>query len=407
MVLNKSARRFPEDRPMTKLVQPAGFALGAFFTLVPAVSVGGALALAVLLCAAGALALRPSQIKQGIEKRPVPLVLLLGFALWVVITTLWSPLPLDDQVWKILIMVPLGALFIAAATADSGSRNLVLAGAIAGAGVLATLLAIEARWDMVLNRAAQPQEDGFELLRHGGRGTTVLLALLWPATGALLLMGGVLRQLAALVLLAMGAWLSLQFGQAANTAAFVVGLLAFGCGYVAPRLTLLAGTGALTAWLLAAPVLAPVLHTMARTTPNIPFSWEHRAAIWDYVSQRIVERPVFGHGLEASRAETQRLIVQQQEAWAIPVHPHNASLQIWFETGAIGALLAAAALLTGGMWLARRYANNRPGAAAASALMASLGAVANISYGLWAEWWVATIFVGAALAGALAVYRVR
>jgi hypothetical protein len=39
--------------------------------------------------------------------------------------------------------------------------------------------------------------------------------------------------------------------------------------------------------------------------------------------------------------------------------------------------------------------------------MASLGAVANISYGLWAEWWVATIFVGAALAGALAVYRVR
>jgi hypothetical protein len=45
--------------------------------------------------------------------------------------------------------------------------------------------------------------------------------------------------------------------------------------------------------------------------------------------------------------------------------------------------------------------------AAACALRASLGAVANISYGLWAEWWVATIFVGAALAGALAVYRVR
>jgi O-antigen ligase len=90
---------------------------------------------------------------------------------------------------------------------------------------------------------------------------------------------------------------------------------------------------------------------------------------------------------------------------ALPVHPHSASLQIWYETGAVGALLAAGALLTAGLRMSRAYARNRPAAAAACATLASLGLIANVSYGVWAEWWMATMFAVAALVGALSHQR--
>lgn len=388
-------------------VQLGHAALAVFFALLPAASVGGALALAVLICAAGAVAFRPALIRQLSEKKQIFLALLTAFTIWTVGTTLWSPLPWDDQVPKLIAMVPLGSVFVAAATADLRARSLSIAAAIAGAVVLAALLAIEARSGMTLNRAAMPDEDPWQLLRHGGRGTTVLLALVWPAVGGLLLMGGHWRLTLGLVLVAAAGWLSLQFEQAANAAAFLVGLLAFLAAYIAPRQALFATTGAITAWLLVAPFVAKTLHRLADGASGVPFSWAHRTAIWDYVSERILERPVLGHGLEASRAVTDRIIVQERAALAIPVHPHSASLQVWFETGLIGALIASVALVVAGFWLARAFASNRSGAAAACATLASLAAVANISYSLWAEWWVATMFIAAALVGALTLPPAR
>jgi hypothetical protein len=37
--------------------------------------------------------------------------------------------------------------------------------------------------------------------------------------------------------------------------------------------------------------------------------------------------------------------------------------------------------------------------------LASLGLIANVSYGVWAEWWMATMFGVAALVGSLKVNR--
>ena len=59
----------------------------------------------------------------------------------------------------------------------------------------------------------------------------------------------------------------------------------------------------------------------------------------------------------------------------IPLHPHSGSLQIWYETGAVGAVLAALALLAGGWALARAFKDNRLGAAAAAASLATLGSM--------------------------------
>src|SRR6185369_10055965 len=106
----------------------------------------------------------------------------------------------------------------------------------------------------------------------------------------------------------------------------------------------------------------------------------------------------FGHGLDASRTAPQLLPVRADySVAAIPLHPHSGSMQIWFEQGAVGAVLAAAVLLVGGWSLSRRFGDNRFAAAAAAATIASLGVIANVSYGLWQEWWDATILLAAAL----------
>jgi O-antigen ligase len=386
---------------LTKLAQPAAFAIAAFFSLLAAVAAGGGLAVPVLLCLVGALAIRPSVLKQGLKKRPLVPALVLTLAIWSIITTAWSPLPMDDQVYKLAVLVPLGLMFVASATADPQTRRLTAAGALAACVVLAPLLGIEALWNMPLNRAGSPNEPVDQLWRLGGHGTTILLALAWSAAAGLIGGSGMVRKAGALVILVSAAVLSAQFEQLANAVAFGVGVVGFIGGWIAPRVMLLATSGGLALWLIVSPFVAPLLAANARLSDALPFSAAHRIGIWTYISGRVWEQPLFGHGLEASRVVTDRLDIQDRNVMATPVHPHSASLQIWFETGAIGALLAAAALIAGGLWLAHKFRNDRPAAAAACATLASLGFIANVSYGIWAEWWMATLFVGAAAVGAV------
>lgn len=385
---------------MRALPRPGGFAIAIFLVLAPVAIAGGALALPVLLCLAGAIAIRPDSFRQVIENKPLALALLLALTGWAMLSTAWSPLPLDDQVWKLAALVPLGSVFVASATADAQMRRLMLAGAIAVCASSLVLLAGEAWLDFPLNREAQPNEPHGELLRIGGHAVTVLIGLTWAAAGGLIALGGGWRRIGAAVLLLGAGALSLQFDQLGNAVAFAAGLAAFALGFAAPRLGLLLISGGLAAWQVLAPFVAPLLSD-PRLVDNVPRSWAARTAIWDYASARVMEQPIIGHGLEASRAVTEKVYVRGMELTAIPVHPHSASLQIWYETGAIGALLAAAVLITGGLWLARAFDGNRAGAAAACATLASLGLIANFSYGIWAEWWMATLFIAAAAVGSL------
>src|SRR5262249_16464665 len=148
---------------------------------------------------------------------------------------------------------------------------------------------------------------------------------------------------------------------------FTVGIVAFAAALLSPRLAVLGASSGLALWMLAAPFATPVLLSDPRIFAALPLSGAARVVIWRYVSGRIPENFWFGHGLDASRTAPQLLPVRDgYSVAAIPLHPHSASMQVWFETGAIGALLAAAALLSGG-WAASRLAANRSQAAAAAA----------------------------------------
>lgn len=378
----------------------AAFACAALFCLLPAAAAGGALALPLILCLAGLLSLRPSLIGQVLENKSLTHGLLIVFTAWAAASTLWSPWPKHDQAFKLLALVPLGLLFAGAAGAESG-RALTRAGGLAACIVLAALLGIEAIWEMPINRAAQPDTELGDLGRNLARGSIVLLAMIWAVAASQLQAGGFWRRLAAWAVIIVGGVLMAAFDQAAAVVAFGVGLAAFALAFAAPRFAILSVTTGLAVWMAAAPFVTPLVLANQRLIDALPLSWAARVGIWDYVCARILEQPLIGHGLEASRAVTDRISVRELDMRGVPVHPHSASLQIWFETGAVGAGLAAAALLAGGFALARGLRNDPPAAAAAAGTIAALGFIANVSFSAWAEWWIATLFIAAALVAAV------
>lgn len=367
------------------------FARAAFFALLPAIAVGGALGFPVLLTLAGAAAIRPSLLRQAIEKPPIPAVLLVLLTALSALSSAWSPEDSAVQALQISIMTAAGLMFVAAGS-DSQGQRVTRAGAVAGFFVLFALLTIEAIWTLPMNRAAQPNQPVDELLRNVARGSVVLLALTWTTVGMLLAHRKLFWTVMALLATAASGYISLQFGQFANTLAFGVGLIVFAVAFALPRVTIIAVSAGLSLWALAAPFLTTQLAANL-DLDAMPRSWAERIRIWTYACDRIAEQPWFGHGLDAARAPLHE---------PIPVHPHSASLHIWFDTGVVGAVLAAALLLVGGLALARRNGGDRITAAATAATLASLGVIANVSYSLWAEWWICTMFIVAAIVGAMA-----
>ncbi|GAM97918.1 lipid A core-O-antigen ligase and related enzymes [alpha proteobacterium U9-1i] len=372
--------------------RPSGWALAAFFALLPAAGTAGALAIAPLQ-AVGGLAAAPRAWRH--LKRPsAPLLLFSAFVVWAALSALWSPYPDHTQAFKLLGGALCGLLFIA--NADT-NRRLARAAGAAGAIVFALMLASEALTDMVLLRAANPGEPGALIARSLGRGGTLLVCIVWGSAAALL-RGGHIQRAIAVALVALTIFVATKFDVDANIIACALGVIAATLALAWPRATILALCVALASWLLAAPW---VMQALPRAENGaLPDSWAMREAIWRYVADQIQVRPWMGWGLDGPRTFTDMLDVRGISFRGISLHPHSASLQIWLETGLVGAVLAASALVVGGVALARMLAADRIAAAAAAGSLAAFGLFANVSFGLWQEWWIATAFIAAALTAA-------
>lgn len=370
----------------------------ALFALLPPAAAGGGLALAPLLGLAGFASIRPRVLAHDLRRPPIWLILLAAFTAWLALSAHWSPFGSAVQALKFALTVGAGLVFARAASLGPG---LTLAAGVSAALVLAALLAVEALLGMPLNHSANPGMLDWQLAGNPGRGAAVLTLMIWACLGFLMA-----RRLAwaALIAFAAAGVLASQFGQSANIAAFGAGAIAFLAALAAPRLAILGLGGAIAAWILAAPFLTP-LFVQALPSASLPYSWASRLEVWSYVASRIAEQPWIGHGLDASRVDDATIVVQGQTSGAIPLHPHSASLQIWFETGAVGALLASACVLAGALTLSRALAGKPHAAAAACGALAAVGVIANLSFGAWQEWWNAAILIAAALVAALAAWR--
>lgn len=394
------------EAAMKQGLGPADFARAAFFALLPAVGVAGAMGLPLVLSLAGLAALGPGLFRQVLEKRPVALALVLAWAAWAGLTSLWSPWD-GPTAAKTLALLALGLPFIAAASANEKAGALTLWGAVAAFLVLSVMLGVEAVFDMPMNRAILIDVPDGEINRNPSRGLIVLMSLVWPVIAWLLARRApAYSALAAIVAIACFS-LSLQFDQLSTAVGFSVGAFALAIAFYLPRLMILATSSALAIWMLIAPFATPLLVASPQLVEAVPLSWAHRIAIWRYTCARIMEQPWIGHGIDAGRTTTEMITVRGLPTRGIPVHPHSASLQVWHDLGLIGALISAALLAYGGWRLSRAFANDRYAGAATGAVLAMFGLMANVGWSLWQEWWMATLLLTAALIGALGVRGAR
>jgi exopolysaccharide production protein ExoQ len=133
------------------------------------------------------------------------------------------------------------------------------------------------------------------------------------------------------------------------------------------------------------------LDDVAEMAERIKFSAWHRLMIWSFAGDRMAERPLSGWGLDASRAiPGGKEPIYEGRVW-LPLHPHNAAIQLWLELGVPGATLFA--LVVAWLWrcLAAacwpRLFTAAVGASLGTAFMAAIGA-----YGIWQEWWIGTLW---------------
>jgi O-antigen ligase len=382
----------------------AGAAGGFFLALAP-LGAAGALGLAAAAAVAGLAAAR-SRLVRGLAvdlQRTGPAGLFAALFLgWAGASLAWSPEAAWQTGLKLVVLWPLFAFAAwGAASPRDADRALMRRAIVAGVLGLLALLGVEALFQASLMHAANPgAADAGPLLRNLGRGAAVLVILAAPACVCLWRLGAPVWALGAVALTTLG--VSAGFGLDANALAATLALAAALLALRAPALAA-GGTLALFAIaLLAAPLIAHGID-VAGEGLSLPPSWAIRTDMWSFATDRIAERPWFGWGLDAARAfdaPVERL--EGVQTTTLQIHPHSAPLQIWMETGAVGATLAASALLGLAAAAARALKTDRPAAAACAGATAAFATLAGVSYGAWQEWLWAT---AAAAVAAVAVAR--
>jgi len=336
-------------------------------------------------------------LAMGLSVRKLPrLDLSLAFALllagWGLASALWAPQP-PRAIAAAALIAGLalawrwGSQSAGQATADA--RQLWSRGLAAGIGLGLPLALVEAGLGAPFYRLVTP--DALPNENVYNRPLVALALLVWPLGLALMRRFGAL---AGVALVAGFAALTLALTSQSASLGLAAGLAAFALARILPRVTALAVGLCFMAALLAAPLLSPIPYKLGLATDeSLPQSARHRAEIWAYFSEKSLERPLQGQGLDASR---DLLVDHGGWTWLtnghdVALHPHQAGLQIWLELGLVGALLAYLACRPGLVGLWRRGAD-RPfviGGASTGLVMAST------AYGVWQGWWLGAMLLTA------------
>lgn len=388
----------------TASVTPARDRLGAWCGwvmvgaagLVPLVGWLSPLGFAPLLALMGLLCL--PAIRMSDEDRPI-LIVLLGALVWAAASTTWSlqqPKPGGHGViLEIALALPLFWSAICGARRASPRLNRlalqVLAWGLAafGAVLLADTLADARIYRWLHERYYEPIRP--DLARSNVAHTSFVLAVLWPVV----LVGG-LRRLTDLIPLALAiagtVAAAYVFGSDAPVLAFPLAAAVILGVWLMPRV----GPRVLAVSVAAVGFLMPTFVWLVRANSDygkleqgVQLSWSARLSYWSHTVDWILQRPIKGWGLDASRAMGP----------GIQLHPHNSALQVWLELGFIGAVAAAVFWGLSLLRLSRGKPDLGMSGVAGAAVVYLL--FAWINYGLWQQWWLALgvliVVVGAML----------
>ncbi len=337
------------------------------------------------LCAAGLVAATPPYRLTSLR---LPAICLLALLVWGAASAMWS---IDPQ-RSLLIEMRLAGLFAAGLALAAAADRLIAPRRLALFLLAGIAIGVALSWYDLASGGGVSQLISLRVFRmfRLNQIAVGLAILTWPVAAWLAQRG---RWASALMAAAVMTGTIGLLADAAAKAALAASVPVMALLYcwrkpVAHLAAILSVIGILTA-----PLTLPALDRlpgMLATADAIKGSAGHRLLIWSFVGERIDEHPLLGWGLDASRAIPGGKDEVRPGLSRLPLHPHNAALQLWLELGMPGAALAA--LLVGWMWLRlgaapwpRLYA-----AAAGGSLTAAL-AVASGAYGIWQEWWLGTL----------------
>ena len=239
--------------------------------------------------------------------RLVPFAALLA---WGALSALWAPNPLASLGLSasLVSLFAAGMLLVGAVHALSlDQREAVERGFLLGMAIGLALVAVEVFANAPISRlfkvgaASFGGEASESYLVFVNRGAAVMAFWAWPCGLALWRRYG--RGLA-LVPIAAALAITLASENATSAIAVVVGIAAFVVVRMGPGPTLRAGAVLLVLGIAAAPTLplvAPSPLAVVEALPVVPNSAYHRLQIWEFTARRILERPLLGWGLDASR----------------------------------------------------------------------------------------------------------
>jgi exopolysaccharide production protein ExoQ len=375
------------------------------------VSARGA-ALAMLLLAGAALFSSPVPARAVAVRAAWRLAPLVPFFLWMLLSALWSP-DAGDSVSLALRLAGLAfaGLILVGHFLDLPPERLrrpVVALAI-GLTLSAAAVAIDLPLGGHLGGALHPPAPAhYDPALFYARAITLHAVFVVPLLVALIRLRAVAL---GLVHTAITTAALFETASLSGKVALAVGLVICLAVYGLPVLRW-AGLALLALAAVAVPFVFPLTVSAATDcwlTEHKP-SALHRVLIWNFVAAHIHQRPLAGWGLDASRqlpggkaqvelrvcppaADAGRVALRSD---ILPLHPHNAILQVWVELGAIGALLGFGPIFLAIIRVFRMRAwQSRLTQAMFTAVIASALSVSLVSFGIWQEWFLAGLFIAA------------
>lgn len=328
-------------------------------------------------------------------------VLLALFVGWAVLSIIWTINPdrgVKTAIRLALVAFSLVFLIDAAKRLDHAQRlnfgRWLVAGTIVGLSLTGMFIALSGALGGWLGISGLPGHE----LDHLNRTASVIAILVWPVA---LVVAQLYGRYAAAVVIIMSALALYLLAPSTPLVAFLVGACAFGMGWISQRWGKRLLFIGFTMAVIAIPffdVFVPVINDWLIANVPSPNSEVHRFVIWEFASQRIFEQPLFGWGLEAARnipgGHDKIFLFQFGDnptmGQAMPLHPHNALVQIWLELGLIGIFLIAAIFSLIVVSIPESSVN-RAAPATMIAAMACAFTIAELGFGIWQGWWMATL----------------
>jgi len=333
---------------------------------------------------------------------------LIAFMSWTFLSLLWSQVGLNE-IWaafSVLLLCAAGFIFMGVIKALDPHQSRIAQTVLMSACIaMVGLFLFEYFTDGVFAKFLKGRTSRH--LDFIGRGLSILISVIWPIIALILMRTG--KKVWAAILIVVAGTTAYQYPNEAMFLGFAIGFFTFIASLWMRRTTIVFVFGTFMLLVITGPIIAYTIMNVPAVKEKVVGVLEHRQHrinIWEFVSSKVEDRPLIGHGFEMSRhigAEENNYYLETREQFGhsrlrlkLPLHPHNIPLQIWLELGLVGIVFYLG-IIFGICRIVWTWRGPPVWAAALGASTASYLTVSSISFGAWQSWWLATAWLTAGI----------